>query len=353
MKAIKHDSGYGIPFSQRTRGRAVETVFEREDHWVWCPSVVRDRRNRYSMFASSWPKSLPFLSSYPLCSAVIRAEADLPHGPFEFREVVLPDRGAAHWDGRATHNPQVHRIGDGYALFYIGTTYPDPQPTRPGELCEDLIQRAYNGFRIGCAVAESPEGPWRRLDKPVLDVRPGRWDSTIVTNPAVCVCPDGALLMLYRSNTPRGCRLGVARAARLGAPFERLSDEPILEDMDIEDPFVWYDPRAERFEMIAKDLSGRATGECHAGLHATSEDGVHWRPAETPKAYSRRFVDRDGAARELGHMERPYVLFDEQGAPAMLYLATAEPEGSFKQIESRMTRTWISAISLIARESEE
>jgi hypothetical protein len=41
------------------------------------------------------------------------------------------------------------------------------------------------------------------------------------------------------------------------------------------------------YEMLAKDLSGRLTGELHAAGHLLSRDGVHWDVAPEAKAYSR------------------------------------------------------------------
>jgi len=288
------------------------------------------------------------MRSYPLRSQTIRAEAESPEGPFVFREVVLDERGSSFWDGRATHNPQVHRIGDTFALFYIGTTYPESPPQTVDELnaAEDVRVRAYDAFRIGCAVADDPRGPWQRSSEPVLNVRPGEWDASIVTNPAVCVCADDSLLMIYRSNTPQGCRLGVARAAGLGQPFERLTDGPILENLHLEDPFIWQNRETGTFEMIAKDLSGKATGEVHAGAHALSTDGIHWNPASEAKAYSRSLRYTDGVQRPVGHLERPYVYF-EKGVPSMLYFATAQPEGAFAKIDHLNKHTWITGVPLV------
>ncbi len=333
-----------IPFAQRLQPAIAGPVFERDEYYTWCPSVVEDDNVRYHMFASTWPKTFPFMLSYPINSHVIRAESDNPAGPFEFKEIVLGDRGEAFWDGRATHNPQVHRIGDCYVLFYIGTTFPG---RRPGTLEQVRTMKdiAYDKFRIGYAVADRPEGPWQRLDAPALDVRPEKWDSSITTNPAVCVCADGSLLMIYRSNTMQGCRLGIARAAALGEPFERLCDEPILTDLHLEDPFLWQDPQTGRFQMIAKDLSGKATGEFHAGVHASSEDGIHWSLAAEPQAYSRTLTYADGRRREVGHLERPYILF-RNGEPAMLYFATAIPEGPFIKIDDVNRHTWITGVPL-------
>jgi hypothetical protein len=336
------------PFSARIRSALPQPVFEREDHYVWCPSVVRDDHGRYHLFASSWPKTLPFMASYPLNSRVVRAVADRPEGPFVYQEDALSDRGSRYWDGRALHNPQVHRIGNRFVLFYIGTTFEGDRPRTREELSRSaqLVEAAYNRFRIGCATAPSPEGPWTRLDEPVLDIRPGRWDTTITTNPSVCVCVDGSLLMIYRSNTPRGCRLGIALAAGLGDPFERLSDEPILTGMSLEDPFIWQDRTTGIFEMIAKDLSGRVCGEFHAGVHAVSHDGVHWKAAPEPKAYSRALRYADGSIRTVGHLERPFILFDENVSPVMLYFATTVPEGAFGSIDAVNKHTWITGVPL-------
>jgi hypothetical protein len=81
------------PFSTRIRPALPEPVFQREDHYVWCPSVVRDDRGRYHLFASSWPKTLPFMASYPLSSRIVRAVANRPEGPFIYQEDALGDRG--------------------------------------------------------------------------------------------------------------------------------------------------------------------------------------------------------------------------------------------------------------------
>ena len=46
--------------------------------------------------------------------------------------------------------------------------------------------------------------------------------------------------------------------------------------------------------MIAKDQEGGITGEKHAGVHATSVDGINWTVSDPPKAYSRRLAWDDG-----------------------------------------------------------
>jgi hypothetical protein len=320
------------PFIDRLLPAPVEGGFRMPDYWVWCGSVIQDEDDRYHMFAARWPKATPFFDGYRVASEIVRAVADTPTGPYTFAEVVLPDRGAGFWDGRMTHNPTIHRYGDQFLLFYIGATYPGPRPT-PADLhagTTPVPDAAYATIRIGMATAPSVHGPWTRPDAPVLTIRPGKWDSSIVTNPAVCIRPNGAILLYYRSNYRKQCRIGVARADHLGAPFERLYDDPIFDfgpDESIEDPFVWHN--GGHFELIAKDLGGGITGEKHAGVHATSSDAVHWTLSDPPKAYSRRVTWDDGATTVQGSLERPQLLF-EDGEPRYLFAATADGPGGFR-----------------------
>ncbi|MCF7838429.1 MAG: glycoside hydrolase family protein, partial [Candidatus Marinimicrobia bacterium] len=290
---------------------------------------------------SRWPKDLPFMRGYVLASEIVRAVADTPSGPYRFAGVVLPARGGAHWDGRMTHNPTILRVGGTYALFYIGSTYRGPMPeqellwqTPPPAITPALPQlvESYGRIRIGLATAPAVTGPWTRADAPILTPQPGAWDQQLVTNPAPCLLPDGRLWLYYRSNTPLGLRLGVAAAEALGAPFKRLRNEPLSfcdSDHYVEDPFVWRSN--QHFEMIAKDITGGFTGERHAGLHATSPDGLNWTPSTPPKAYSRTVQWDNGTTTVQGCLERPQLLL-ENGRPTQLFAATADGPGGFNGI---------------------
>ncbi len=309
--------------------------FWMDDYWVWCGSVIQGEGGRYHMFASRWPKTYPFFDGYRVASEVVRAVAETPVGPYTFEEIVLPARGADFWDGRMTHNPTVHKVGHTYLLFYIGATYTGPAPS-PAELfarTSPVPAAAYATIRIGLATADSIYGPWTRPEVPVLDVRPGHWDSSIVTNPAPCILPDARVFLYYRSNYQHQCRIGVARAVRWNAPFSRIHEDPIFDfgEDHIEDPFVWW--AEDHFELIAKDLGGGITGEKHAGVHALSEDGIHWTLADPPKAYSRRVLWDDGRVTVQGSLERPQLLFVD-GQPRYLFAATGDGPGGFRQAEN-------------------
>ena len=323
--------------------------FRLDDYWVWCGSVIKGDDGKYHMFASRWPKDITFHPGWMTNSEIVRAEADRPAGPYRFQEVVLPARGAEYWDGRATHNPSITRHGDTYILFYIGSTHPFDDPPRgvPFALDDPRCIVARSNKRIGVATATSLDGPWTRYDRPMLDTAPGTFYSFLTSNPAPVVHDDGSVLLLFKSRRydplkHSGMMIGVARAKHYLGPYEVVGKEPAFssEKMgEIEDPFVWKTD--EGYEMIAKDMRGTLVGEKHAALHALSEDGIHWRLAPRPKAYSRTIRWDDGTTQTMGQLERPCLLI-ENGRPAYLFAACGDGPGGF----ANMTTSWNIAIPL-------
>lgn len=319
-----------------------------ESWWVWCGSVVRGADKRFHMFASRWPRTLPFMLGYTLRSEVVHAVADHAVGPYHFVDIALPARGPEHWDGRMTHNPTIHKWRGKYYMYYIGSSYSEPSPADDAKLDtqqdRNLSQRSWEAIRIGVGVADSLDGPWVRFDRPILDVRPDKWDHRLVTNPAPCIRDDGTTLMLYRSPGPNHALLGAAIADSPVGPFRRLSDSPVFEHQGderkfVEDPYIWATPQG--YSMIAKDLSGKLTGEVGAGVLAHSANGVDWHVNDSPKAYSRTVTWSDGSVVTLGCFERPQLLMSS-GVPTHLFAAAADGPGGF----NAASRTWTIAVPL-------
>jgi len=318
--------------------------FRQDDYWVWCGSPIRGEDGKYHLFASRWPHRYAFFTGYQVYSEIVRAVADTPAGPYRFAEVVLPVRGEQFWDGRMTHNPTIHHWRGQYLLFYIGSTYKGANPSVADLANGSTAQtrESYSKICIGLATSSSVKGPWRRLDEPILRPRAGKWDASIVTNPAPCVRPDGRIIMIYRSNTKNGLRLGVAAAARYDQPFERVSDDPVelfANGAGVEDPYLWWN--GDHYEAIMKDMSGAITGERHAGVHAASADGLAWTLKPQPKAYSRTIRWDDGSTTIQGSLERPQLLFDG-GRPTHLFAATGDGPGGFEHANN----TWTMVIPL-------
>jgi len=319
-------------FQSRLGPACSQGGFRMKDYWVWCGSVVQGEDGRYHMFAARWPKEYPFYHGYLAASEVVRAVSDTPEGPYTFAEVVLPERGAEYWDGRMTHNPFIVKRSDEYLLFYIGTTYEGERPDRADMDRMRAAKPTGNGvlypwfshLRIGMARSTSVFGPWQRPEVPTLDNQTDGWDNHIVTNPSVCLSPDGRILMYYRST---GCRLGLAIAETPDHPFLRYGDGPVVDPgngLRIEDPFVFW--HHDHYEMVCKDLTGNITGEFHAAVHLHSPNGIDWTLADPVKAWSRKLQWEDGRQTEQASIERPYILF-EDGEPAWLFAATADGPG--------------------------
>lgn len=325
--------------------------FAMEGYWIWCGSVVQGEDGRFHMFASRVPKHMPFHPGWLVASEIVRAVADTPEGPYEFQEIVLPARGAEYWDGRSTHNPHIIRYKDTYLLYYMGTTHPlgDDNYGENLSLDDPAIVVSRSNKRIGLATAISVNGPWKRLDAPILGVRPGKFDSYLTSNPAPYVHDDGSVLLIYKARRYVGSHfsdmsLGVARADHFDGPYYPVSKEPLFysDDIHLEDPFIWK--TEDGYQMIAKDMNGNVCGEKHAGIYASSEDGIKWKISDDLKAYSRSVIWDNGVVTQMGNFERPFLLFQD-GLPTHLFAATADGSGGFSG-----HNTWNMVIPLRTKE---
>jgi hypothetical protein len=324
--------------------------FEMEGYWVWCPSVVKGDDGLYHMFASRWPKRLPFHPGWMVASEVVHATSKTVEGPYKFSEVALPARGPQYWDGRSTHNPKIVRWKDTWVLFYMGSTHPFDDP-RPEQLALDgpYTTLARANKRVGIATAKSPFGPWTRRDRPALDTRPGTFYSFLTSNPAPYIERDGSVLMVFKSRAYKDkypyqtpMFLGVARAPHFDKPFTVVSAQPIFgvgHGGEVEDPFIWKDKQG--FHMIAKDQRGDITGERHGGFIAHSPDGERWKVDAAPRAYSKRLTWTDGRVQVMGQLERASILI-ENGVMTHMFFAAMDGSGGFQN----GTRTWAQVVRL-------
>lgn len=305
-----------------------EGSFKMDDWIVWGGSVVKGEDEKYYMFASRWPKNLT-MSAWATNSEIVLAVSDTPQGPYKFKQVVLPARGKQYWDGMMTHNPNIHYHNGKYILFYIGITYDFEQPKNIIPTRE-LYEKAWNNKRIGIAIADSPTGPWKRMDKPIIEPRKNMWDGAVTSNPAAVIHEDGSVLLIYKSapvpyperNKNGTMRFGVAKADHYLGPYKRVTEDnkiiikPI--DTNVEDPYVWYD--GTKYLMLAKCMNESITGEHGAGFIATSKNGIDWETPKNPIAYSKEVELSDGSKQKMPKLERPQVLL-ENGIPTYVFFA--------------------------------
>jgi predicted GH43/DUF377 family glycosyl hydrolase len=244
--------------------------------------------------------------------------------------VALPARGTQFWDGSATHNPAVIKHKGKYYLYYMGTSSSAEIKMPPSPSGNWWYYR--NSQRIGVAVADTPDGEWKRLDHPVLSVSPDStaFDALMVSNPAAAFDDKGRVILLYKQVCKNGkinggqVRFGVAFSDSPFGPFVK-HDKPIFEASDgakewmvAEDPFVWF--QKGTYLAIVRDVVGKFTGDSGAFALMVSKNGYDWQPAKHPKVVGSTFYWEGGLA-SVSKLERP-CLYMEKGVPKYLYGAT-------------------------------
>lgn len=313
-------------------------AFASEGYWVWGSSIVKGDDGKYHMFVSRFPKKLPFHPGWMVASEIVHAVSDIPQGPYRFSDIALPARGAQYWDGRSTHNPRILKQNGKYYLIYMGSTHPFAEPTY-AQLTLDspwcTVARANK--RIGLAVADSPYGPWKRLNEPILKTQPGTFYSFLTSNPSPIIQEDGSVLMIFKGRhytndyEHSAMSLGIAYAPAIEGPYHVLNNnQPIFEvngQGEAEDPFLWKD--TEGYHILFKDHVAKFTGERGGGVMAHSENGIQWTVDKAPKAYSRTIEWEDGKVEMQGQLERPFIFF-ENGKPTYIFFATMDGPGGFE-----------------------
>ncbi|WP_073120243.1 glycoside hydrolase family protein [Reichenbachiella agariperforans] len=334
----------------------VDGGLQMEDYWVWGSSVVKGEDGQYHMYASRWPKFLPFHPGWMIRSEIVHAVSDTPEGPYRFSDVALGYRGAQYWDGRSCHNPKIVKHEGKYLLYYMGSTHPFEEVT-PDNVADFDLQSKWCIVgrwrkRVGLAIADSPYGPWQRLDEPILDVKPDSFYSFLTSNPSPLIKEDGSVVLLFKGRSYREDELthsdqfiGVATASAYDGDYTVVGDEPVFSSEqfgEVEDPHLWSDEQG--FHMIAKDMTGDIIGDGnhHGGVLAHSEDGIHWVLDENPLAYTRTVTWDNGQTIKQGQLERPFV-FVEDGQPTHIFFATMDGPGGF----GNGTKTWNMVIPVV------
>ncbi len=298
------------------------------DYYIWGGTMIAGTDGKYHIFYSRWPRRLGH-NAWVTNSEIAHAVGDTPEGPFRHAGVALPARGKHYWDGLCTHNPTALRIGKKIYLYYMGNI-------GDGKASRSLNWTHRNHQRIGVAVADDPNGPWQRFDKPVLDVSsdPDAPDSLLVSNPPVAQRPDGGYLMIYKA-------VGRKRPLPFGGPVVHLTAtadgptgpftkqlRPIFTtpgvDFPAEDPFAWYDKAAHRYYAIVKDNQGYFTKAGKSLALWESADGFDWKLSPHPLVATTEVTWAGGRKQKLNSLERPQVFFANDGTPAVLLCAADE-----------------------------
>lgn len=256
--------------------------FKMDDYWVWGGSAIKVG-STYHLFASRWKRTGPFPEGYRQGSEIVRASSPTPSGPFRFEEVVIGERDSSFWDSNMAHNPTIHKIGNEYVLYYIGSDF-----TTMNKNSKNLLRR------IGYATATSIEGPWKRCDNPVIDFESN--------NPAIL--QDGnTIKLLFRDNE---LKVIMAEADSYKGPF-RIINKDVWPDCKLEDFYLFKN--SEGYHIICEDNVGGVSGHERWGVHLISVNGIDsWKKYEPVIAYDHDILFRKDSVLHCVRRERPQLL---------------------------------------------
>ena len=306
----------------------VGRILEDPDYNVWGCSPILGPEGEIHVFYSKWPNAAQH-QGWLTCCEIGHAVAEQLEGPYMVLESTIKGRGGDWWDAMTNHNPTIHKVGNQYALFYMGT--------QDGTLYTK---------RVGVALADSLDGPWQRSEKPLLlpSSNAEDWDSMCTTNPSLMQHPNGQFWLYYKSwnkndwddDLRQGIRpatsdvgirtnrqYGLAIADTIAGPYRKVDDNPIIDlsvfggNKQCEDGYVFQDTDGS-FKMLMRDM-GFYNHEY--GLMYASSDGIHWGEPKIAYLDSHAYFDepRTGIERE-GRLERPQLLW-QNGKPIALYCA--------------------------------
>lgn len=293
--------------------------------YTWCPSVIRSDDGKYHMFHSRWPRKTNF-SGWLLFSEVVHEVADKPEGPYRYVETVLNGRGTFAWNAITAHNPKIKFFEGRYYLYHC-STYGERDEKRLLEIAHKggihpQWMPIRNNQRTGVATADSLQGPWRVLDKPIVE--PSGPICRLTVNPAICRGPDGTYFMIVKGDKPGDKKFtrnqALATAKSPTGPFT-IQPKPVIDNLDTEDMSLWFDQKRNRFYAIFH-------AHTFIGM-MTSTDGYNWSKASHYKLTDKRIRFDDGSDVAVENMERPFMLTDDQGQPQMLFVAVKKGDRSY------------------------
>jgi hypothetical protein len=306
-------------FSKRLK--PIGRILELEGYFVWGTSPIVGPDGKTHLFFSRW-NSKRGMGGWINSSEIAHAVGDKPEGPFYNIETLFAPRGEGYFDGTTCHNPHIKFVDGKYCLFYIGNS-----------------NKKTDTKRVAMAIADSPYGPWKRPDIPLIEVNNAvdAWDNHCTSNPTFIKHPNGKYYLYYKSwnsseyynsdnPTIRGNRkYGLAIADKLEGPYIKYIGNPIVDyssygnNRQLEDGYVFMEKG--RFYMIARDM-GRF--DQTVGIIIESKDGIHWNQPEIAYFGVDHYVQEPPAPKNLtkyGRFERPQLLIQHE-RPTHLFVTS-------------------------------
>ena len=310
------------------QGVSKENIFHDEEYFNWGSSIVKGEDGKYHLFYDQMPRKHGF-QSWLTDGIVSRAVSDSPIGPWKKIQVVLEGRGVGYWDQYTAHCHKVYKFDGKYYLYYMSTN-PGIIDLTPEQLEEvrrtswrpgNLRNRMRLRQRIGVAVADSIEGPWKRFDKPLFE--PELPIANQSNNVSVTERPEGGYLMIIRGDQPDQKRDEIIRMQAVLLADHPLGPwamqpKPVVVNYNSEDPEVWYDAERKRYYNLYHAFG-------YMGM-ITSTDGLNWERAKNYKVSDKSYQTVDGQTVKVHRYERPGIYL-ENGKPLVMTAGILTPEG--------------------------
>ena len=316
-----------LSFKDQIQSISKENIFKTEGYYNWCSSTIKGEDGKYHLFYSRWKKDYSFYG-WLTHSEVAHAVSDKPAGPWEYVETVMQSRGNEHWDAITVHNPKIKKFNGKYYLYYVSTNLGDRSYTE-----KEIIETANTGYshplwsvlrpnqRVGVAVASTINGPWERLDQPLIE--PSGPITTLTVNPAITEGKDGKFYLIIKGDKPNDKNFARNQAIAISnsptGPFE-MQPNAVIDDLDTEDMSIWYDKKRDFFYGVFH-------AHTFIGM-VSSPDGINWNKANEYKIMSKAIPKKNGGSILPDRMERPFI-YIEDNHPKVLNLAVKKEDESY------------------------
>ncbi len=304
-----------------------DNIFKTDGYYNWGTSIIKGADGKYHQFYSRWKKEYGFYG-WLTHSEIAHAISKNPSGPWKYKETVLEGTRKNRWDAITAHNPKIKYFDGKYYLYYIATNLGDKPYTEA-----ELKNTALTGYshpnwkilrpnqRTGAAVSNSINGPWIRMDKPLIE--PSGPITTLTVNPAIDKGKDGKYYLIVKGDKPNDKNHERNQAIAISdtplGPFE-IQEKPVIDYMDTEDMSIWYDENRKRFYGVFH-------AHTFIGM-VTSEDGIDWKKANEYVLKLKSIKMKDGSIIKPDRMERPFI-YSENGIPKVLSLTVKKDNESY------------------------
>jgi hypothetical protein len=167
--AFNHDETDTLDLKSKIQKVTDNNIFRDANACNWGSSIIKGEDGKYHIFYAQMLDEFSF-SSWLTDGVISHAVSDYPAGPYRHKKVVLKGRGLDYWDAYTAHNPRIKFYNGKYYLYYISTNtagkvLSDEQMNlaRHGKLGDEFRDLVRTNQRIGVAVSDSINGPWKRF----------------------------------------------------------------------------------------------------------------------------------------------------------------------------------------------